>query len=406
MDDLAYYSQYSLDLPNDSELEFVMVDGENKDYNKESDHIYRFEVKLKNLEISTIHYKYKHKKELEEEQLDYQQCYGISREAGNTTGKYALINKGSYDIVKFSELFLVRNENNENDVEYIWSGRVPSDGKETYITFTKKEARWLYDYSIKLKSSTNITWQFSLFVPVYFTEGNNIIINCDYNSPQTKDISINKKAQEYVIRFNNCKTKNAEFYMKIEFLNKSDDWSINISDEKIRRLMPKQDVKDKTKLQSIAKDIIKDFDNKHKNSEYKYLDFMKIGFWVHNNLKYDHQYLGRENYSALDIYKMKKGVCYHYTRLSNALLYSLGYKVIFAIGYCYHGYSFNYRNLHAWSLVKIGNKWYAFDSTKGIITGKLPITHVYRNYVYTDYSYNGSKNYYVELQGTGKYIGQ
>ena len=406
LDNLASFSQYLLNIPSNSELEFVMVDGVNNEYEKVNDYMYSVELNLKNLEMSKIHYKYKHFKNKSYYELTYKEYYGISSEAGNTMGKYILINKGSYDIVKFDELFLVRNENNLDEVEYIWGGKVPFGGKETYITFTKKEARWLYNYKLKLFSSRNINEYLEIFVPVCFNEGNNSIIKADCNSPQTKNISFDDDNKEYVAEYRNIKSKIAEFNLKIEFINKSDEWFINITDEEVRKLMPKQDIKDKTKLQNIAKNIIKDFDNNHKNSKVDFLDFMKIGNWVHKNIKYVNKYFGREKYSALDIYNMKKGVCYHFTRLSNALLYSLGYKVIFAIGFVYHSEKkyFDQYNLHAWSLVKVGKKWYPFDSTKGIITGKLPITHIYRNYIYSEYSLSSYRNYGLEMSCNGKYI--
>jgi hypothetical protein len=112
LDNLAYFSQYSLNVPSNSELEFVMVDGVNNEYEKVNDYMYSVELNLKNLEMSKIHYKYKDFKNKSYYELTYKEYYGISSEAGNTMGKYILINKGSYDIVKFDELFLVRNENN------------------------------------------------------------------------------------------------------------------------------------------------------------------------------------------------------------------------------------------------------------------------------------------------------
>ena len=77
---------------------------------------------------------------------------------------------------------------------------------------------------------------------------------------------------------------------------------------------------------------------------------------------------------------MKTGVCYHYTRLSNALLYALGYKVLHVSGYCCDDNNeFYINNLHAFSLIKLkDNKWYPFDSTWGIFTGKLHVGHVFR----------------------------
>ena len=60
---------------------------------------------------------------------------------------------------------------------------------------------------------------------------------------------------------------------------------------------------------------------------------MKIALWVKKNIEYNLNYVGRRDLNAIDIYNFKVGVCDHFTRLSNVLLYSLGYKVIFVKGY-------------------------------------------------------------------------
>ena len=110
--------------------------------------------------------------------------------------------------------------------------------------------------------------------------------------------------------------------MKIEFKNKSrTEWFISLFDEEVEELMPKEDIRDKSKLQIIAKDIIKEFDNNHKDSEFEFLDFMKIGLWIYENLKYDLTYYGKQDIPAIEIYNMRKGVCHHFTRLNNSLLY-------------------------------------------------------------------------------------
>ena len=132
-------------------------------------------------------------------------------------------------------------------------------------------------------------------------------------------------------------------------------------------------------LKDIAENIIEEFDKNNKNSDYEFLDFMKIALWVHKNIKYDLNYSGRRDLTPIDVYKMRVGVCYHYTILCNALLYSLGYKFIFISGFCCDKISDDYINTggHAWSLIKINNKWYPIDSTWGIISGKLPVSHVF-----------------------------
>ena len=143
--------------------------------------------------------------------------------------------------------------------------------------------------------------------------------------------------------------------------------------------MPEEDVKDKEQLKKIAKIIIDEFDKENKDSDFEYLDYMKIGLWIKKNIKYSYGYIGKKC-SALKIYKMKAGVAYHYTRLCNALLYSLGYKVLYASGYyCKSGNKFDQYNIHAFSLINLqDNKWHPFDVTYGIFTGKLHVGYVFR----------------------------
>ena len=102
---------------------------------------------------------------------------------------------------------------------------------------------------------------------------------------------------------------------------------------------------------------------------------------VKKNIRYDLSYVGKIEYSAIDIYNNRVGVCHHFTKLSNALLYSLGYKVIYCTGYtCQQNKIFKTTTGHAWSLIKIGDKWFPFDSTWGIFTGKLPVGHIFATF--------------------------
>ena len=147
--------------------------------------------------------------------------------------------------------------------------------------------------------------------------------------------------------------------------------------------MPKEDKNKKEQLKKIATEIINDFDKNNGSDDFEYLDFMKIGLWVYNNIQYDYECIG-EHYTTMEIYNMRRGVCAHFTQLSNALLYSLGYKVLYVYGYCVqdNGFKFASDDLHAYSLIKLkDNKWYPFDSTWGIFTGKLHVGHVFKTFV-------------------------
>ena len=212
-------------------------------------------------------------------------------------------------------------------------------------------------------------------------------------SPQTKNIYLDEENRQFIAEYKN---KNKfEFNLNLIIENNSKGLDVDLTDDQVVAQMPKEDVRDKEQLKVIAKKIIQDFDKEHKNSEFEYYDFMKIGKWVKDNIKYNYSYTGKHELTAMDIYKKRAGVCHHFTRLSNALLFSLGYKVAYILGYVVQGgISFSYDDCHAWSVIKIGNKWYPFDSTWGLLKGKVHISHVFSNiglrgcFHYTSSGYN------------------
>ena len=348
-----------------------------------------FDINLKNFEYVKVHIVYKAIKDLsqlskgekEERNIYRYERYGLEKSLAGQMAKFSLILKGSFDIVNFEEYFFVRNKKNIQEVEYVWGGCVPVTGKTTLIMLSKKEAKWSYKYSSKFHSNNYIK-NSSLYIPIEFIGGNNEILNITPHSPQSTNLLIDEENRQYIIEYRNTNYKSAEFLIEGELLNKcKGEWLVDLTDEQVDSKMNPEDAKNKSQLKAIAEKIIKDFDNENKDSDFEYLDYMKIGMWVYKNIKYDYNCLGKTQYSAMDIYNMRIGVCHHFTRLSNALLYSLGYKVIYASGYCCKkNKSFNTSTGHAWSLVKLGNKWYPFDSTWGIFTGKLPVGHIFGSF--------------------------
>ena len=291
-----------------------------------------------------------------------------------------MILKGSFDIIDFKNYFLVRNKKNLNEIEYTWGGVVPNEGKKTIIIFSKIKANWLFHISTNFKSNKPIK-KVILYVPIIFIGGNNEIIRINTSSKQTKNIMINEESRTYIIKYNDINEKKGEFIIEGELRNRcKGEWIFDLTDEEIEKNIPEEDKLCKFQLENIARKIIKEFDENNENSEFEFLDFMKIALWVHKNIKYDLNYCGRTDLTAIDIYNLKIGVCYHFTKLSNALLYSLGYKVIHVSGFLINDIE-NIKNIrHSWSIIKIKNKWYPFDSTWGIISGKLPISHIFGTY--------------------------
>ena len=398
------FLESNLLLDNDDEIEILefTLDDIPSNYSKENSNYITFNINLYNLDSIKVHIIYKEKKDLSNK-LHFWKYYGLNSNFAGINCKYSLILKCNYDIIDFDEFFLIRNINNQEEVEYIWGGVIPNNGKRVKITFSKKEAIWSFEQKFKFNFEGNIK-NAQIFIPVEFVGGNNEIINITPSSPQTKNITLDEKNKQYIIKFINIKSKVAEIIIKGKLKNKcKGGWNINLTDKEVEKLMPEEDVKNKNKLKQIAQKIIDDFDKNNKNNDFEFLDYMKIVTWVKNNIKYDYN-LVLKKHSALQIYNMKTGVCYHYTRLSNALLYALGYKVLHVSGYCSDDDNeFGIGNLHAFSLIKLkDNKWYPFDSTWGVFTGKLHVGHVFRmigNKNFNWRSLNYMKSYEKEIIG-------
>ena len=80
------------------------------------------------------------KGEIEERKIYREGKYGLQSTLSGQKAKYSLILKGNFDIVNFSEYFLIKNKENSKNTEYFWEGIVPYNGKITNIIFSKSEA--------------------------------------------------------------------------------------------------------------------------------------------------------------------------------------------------------------------------------------------------------------------------
>ena len=146
-------------------------------------------------------------------------------------------------------------------------------------------------------------------------------------------------------------------------------------------MIPEDFKMNKQKFNQIANNIIKDYNSEHINDLVRIPDVAKIGKWIKNNIKYNINYSGRNDITATDTYNLREGVCDHFTKLFNALMYSLGYKVIYVLGYAIDKNDFFGEEVaHAWSLIKVDGKWLPFDATWGIFSGKLPVSHIFKQY--------------------------
>jgi hypothetical protein len=322
------------------------------------------------------------KGEIEERKIYREGKYGLQSTLNGQKAKYSLILKGSFDIVNFSEYFLIKNKENSKNTEYFWEGIVPYNGKITNIIFSKSEAMWSFSIESKVFVENGIN-KFKYIRPFDFMGGNNEIVDISYLSSQTKNIFPDEEHKVYIILYENVE-REGDFFIKGILKNKSKgEWLLDITDETLEKGIPKIDKILKPQLRELAKDIIEDFDRTNTNKDFVFLDYMKIGLWVHKNIKYDLNYTDKDELTPADVYYQRAGVSHHFTQLTNALLYALGYKVIYIMGYIsQNNKEFNQDSSHSWSLINLNNKWYPFDSTCGIFSGKLPISHIFDKYFY------------------------
>ncbi len=373
----------------DIEILDLEINGKKSRYNYD-DYCLDLNITLKNLQTAKIYLKYKEKPKFESmtksEKLKYaffrQEYFGLSEALSGQMGKYSLILKGSFEITSFKDNFFIQNEQNKNEKEYIWGGKVPPGGKRTLVKLSKNEAIWEFNCNTQIMSRRGELKNTVLKVPLGFVGGNNDIIKMDYSSPQTKNIVVDEENRIYEIKYKNSGYPTGDFKLTGEIKNRcKGDWDVDLTDEIIEAHFPKEDKRDKQTLEKIARKIIADFDKKNKDNVFNFMDFTKIGKWVHENIRYDLNYSGRTNMTAMDIYNQRVGVCHHFTRLANALLYSLGYKVIYTNGFaCESSAEFDQNSGHAWSLIKVNGKWYPFDATWDILSGKLPVCHVFQGF--------------------------
>ena len=379
------FDKSSINFTKDRIIEIVEfdIDGIKSQYQL-GDSILNFPIIIKGEESKKIHLKYKQSIKLtdhikKQRKIYRNDIYGISK---NLFGRYAifhLIIKNNFEVINFDEEYFLKVKESEYKLE----GIIPKEGKKTRVYLSKKEAKYSFSSKERIETKDKFIFHTTLIMDHYFEGGGNQnILNITLQTNPPDIINVNKDAKKYEIEFINIKQKFGEVEIKGELINKcSGEWKCDLAIEDIEKEIPEDYKKDKEKLKKIAQNIIKEYDETHKNNKVKITDIAKIGKWVKNNIKYDEKYEEKGKTTALQIYNTKKGICKQFTILFNGLLYSLGYKCIYVGGFaikdndCFDG-----DDAHAWSLVGVNGKWLPFDATWGIFSGKLPVSHIFESY--------------------------
>ena len=397
----VFYSMASLGFTLNRKIEILEfeIDGKKAEYNYK-DYSLEFNIHLCNLESNKIHYKIKQSKinltkgEQKERKFYRSDYYGLSKNVKGVA-KFTLIIKCDFEIINFEDEFFVKT----NEKEYTWGGEVPPEGKRTVIKLSKAKA--CFDFKVKQKvESSNFKplKKTKLTFPKCFEGGNNNIKKIKYLSKQTDQIEYDDKKEVYEINFVNSNTYYGEFIVEGELINTcKGEWSCDYTNEQIESNIPEDFKRNKSKFKEISKKIIEEYDKIHKDDLIQVTDFVKIGKWVHKNIKYDISYKGKNDITAVETYNNRVGVCHHFTKLYNALMYSLGYQCIYVSGYAIKSNDcFNKDDGHAWSLIKVNNKWLPFDATWGIFSGKLPVCHIFYSYFANNVTTFGTDSIHIE----------
>jgi hypothetical protein len=309
--------------------------------------------------------------------LNRTKYYGLSERLVGENAKYILKNESDLEIINFENEFFLKTKDNE----YQWGGKVPEGGKKTVVRMSKKEGKVNFEEKHIIKSvDNNLIKNTTTEIPFCYVGGNNQIINFKYFSPQTEKIMLNQKKKIFEIKYMNTKSKTVEFNVHGELINRcKGNWSINLTKEEIDSLIPPDFKQNKIAFNKIANDIISQYDIEHKDDLILVPSVVKIGKWIKQNIKYDITYVGMNQITATETLNNKRGVCHHITKLFNALMYSLGYQTLYILGYALDKkIKYGIEDAHAWSLVNLDGKWLPFDATWGIFSGKLPVTHIFK----------------------------
>ena len=364
---LMFYSSwsYGFDLFSKITILTTEINGKKVDAQFNGSHL-TFKVKLGNGDKVPIHIKYKSIRK------DVNKYYntnfvGLSSSMAGRHAKYTLLVPEKFIVVNFEKEIFVDRGNGK----WSWTGTVPEGGLETQIKVSPRKATWnvcLYG-GVKSKQNINNT---TFHTYKGFCSGNNKVIKYEVNTPKCNKIDgkiIIDKGDTIEVNFVDLGSKEGFLEQKITFENRSfGSWECNINPT-----IPEDQVKEKQKFKSLAEKIIKE--NKEQKPKHK-----KIGEWVHKTMTYKLSFSGKKM-TASQILEIKTGVCEHFTILFNALLNAIDIPAIYCGGNTINDLkSDDDDGAHAWSLVKVNNKWYPMDATWGIFTGNIPISHLFGHF--------------------------
>ena len=287
---------------------------------------------------------------------------------------------GSYGICKVSfeaegDSVILGTKNNYlpfDGKKIYYSQSCPEEDFTDYVIITRYAAKWSSYYSRDVYASENYKGYAELAFPRLSLGGNNFIIENNITTPYVNYIDnyyVKNNGTHYIVNYNKPRKGTLKTNTNVIFVNSIDNEFVFPMDESLIDDTSTENTKAK------AKEILKtDMSNDP--------DHIKLGKWVTNNMNYNIRYSGKKM-TVDEILSSLTGVCEHFTKLYNALLFSIGIKAVYLSGFAITGEDGIPEEAktvpHAWTMAKIDGKWKAFDSTWGLYFDKFPISHVFAN---------------------------
>jgi hypothetical protein len=258
---------------------------------------------------------------------------------------------------------------------FSWSGVVAKDGFRDIFAMTRERARWRVTTTLELKDPKGIGNLF-LRLPIYYVGGNNVVEKYNASTSQMgyiDDNYIRKTKNSLEIKFNNSREKESFVLLEAIVTNTYGEfhWSNDF------------DFRSTTKVDENYSVIFNDAIGEINSNDSTDLPlYIKIARWIHDNMIYDINLVGKRM-TSLEIFKGRKGVCEHYAILYQDMLRSINIPAQIIGGL---GYNFDKKHFedHAWVMVYHNSSWIPVDPTWGIYSGKLPISHIFLQNNITD----------------------
>ena len=266
----------------------------------------------------------------------------------------------------------MNNKLNFDGEKIIYQHICPEDELVDYVVLTRFAARWSTNYILK-EINKDISNKREILIPKLGYGGNNFILDTKLSSLSTDNINnenVKQNESHYIIKYDKSRKEKLNLNLNINFINSIDnEFKFPFNETLILNTST-----EKTKLK--AKEILQ-------NDNSKDPDYIKLGKWVKNNMKYDSN-LNKTQATVDDILFNLTGDYSNYTQLYNALLNSIGIKAVYVNGYVMQGETraperTNFVK-HAWTMAKINKEWKALDATWGLFFDKFPISHVFLNF--------------------------